>query len=118
MSGWRDPSASAKAKAMHTALLKHEFVVSLITLEKILAVTKPVAAKLQKVDKNIVACVQDINLCIDVLNVKRKEVDQQMNDFKQVLMSESLEMPRTTGRQRNRPNVVVNTPKNTLNGPL
>ena len=46
---------------MQDAVLKHEFVVCLITLKKILAVTKPVATKLQMVDNDLVACVRDIN---------------------------------------------------------
>ncbi|MEL7308610.1 MAG: hAT transposon family protein, partial [Pseudomonadota bacterium] len=96
------------------AVLKHEFVVCLITLKKILAITKPVATKLQMVDNDLVACVRDINLCIDVLKEKRRDVEELMVDIKEEaesLLLEPLEKPRTTGRQRNRPNMAANTPE-------
>lgn len=75
-------------------------------------ITKLVATKLQAVDKDIVACVRDINLCVSKLKEKKTDIDKLMIGIKQEaeeLLLESLEIPRTTGRQSNRLNMVANT---------
>ncbi|KAI6656071.1 Zinc finger MYM-type protein 1-like [Oopsacas minuta] len=52
ISMWCDTTASSsKAWTFKASILKHEFVIALLTMENVLSVTKPVSEKLQTVDK-------------------------------------------------------------------
>ena len=56
-------------------------VIALLAMENVLAVTKPVSEKLQKVDKDLIQCVTEIHSCIDVLKDKRENVDSVMREI-------------------------------------
>ena len=72
ISTWRDVTASSKAWTLKLSILKHKFVIALLAMENVLAVTKPVSKKLQKVDKDLIQCVTEIHSCIDVLKISEK----------------------------------------------
>ena len=99
ISMWRD-TASSKAWTFKASILKHEFVVALLTMENVLAITKPVSEKLQTVDKDIIQCLSEIHLCVDVLKIKRVNVDSVMIELQteaEKLLKEELQQPRITG---------------------
>ena len=99
ISMWRDTTASSKAWTFKASILKHEFVIALLTMENVLSITKPVSEKLQTVDMDIIQCLSEIHLCVDVLKIKRENVDSVMIELQtkaEKMLKEELQQPRIT----------------------
>ena len=108
ISTWRDPTSSSRAATQKNAMQSHSFVVGMLTLRNILAVTKPLATSLQAINKDLLSCLEEVRLCIAVLEEKRSDPHVLMDSIAEEaerLLEEDLNMPRISSRQMNRPNV-------------
>ena len=112
ISNWRDPSASSKGTALLAAITKDSFVIGMLTLRNVLSVTKPLAASLQTVDKDLIQCMEEVRLCVSVMQTKRDAPDLLMEEIAadaEALLGEEIKKPRTSSKQTNRPNVEADT---------
>ena len=87
------------------AIHKHNFVVGILTLRNVLAITKPLAVSLQTIDKDLSRCIQEVRLCTSVLEGKGTETMKEIGDNAERLLQENLRMPRTSARQIHRSNI-------------
>ena len=100
------------------AIHKHNFVVGILTLRNVLAITKPLAVSLQTIDKDLSRCIQEVRLCTSVLEGKRTDTTETMKeigDDAERLLQENLRMPRTSARQVHRSNIEASSPREYYN---
>ena len=98
---------------MMGAITNHQFVIGMLTLRDVLAVTKTVATSLQAVNKDL-RCVAEVRVCIAVLKKKRDEPHEIMIEIAcdaDNLLKEDLRMPRISSQQINSPNIEANNLK-------
>jgi len=106
---WRD-SASATASTLLASISRADFVIAMLILNCVLAVTKQLSVNLQKINIDLMNCLQEVQLQTEVLSHMRQNDDNFQEIFQQaeVILGEAIMLPRLCGRQKNRPNTSVN----------
>lgn len=88
-----------------------EFIIALLTLNKIFSYTSNLTKNLQKVNVDLVACVEQVNLILQSIQSSRDTCDQSFNNIyneaeKLVTgMGDEIKKPRTASRQTQRGNI-------------
>ena len=101
---------AGKALNLLRAVTNHSFLVSLEVLCLVLNVTRPVSVQLQAVGNDIVAAVENVSTCRNVINNLRD--DDSFQDVFQRLkeqLESDIEMPRVASRQTKRSNPPAQT---------
>jgi hypothetical protein len=109
MTMWRDASTSQRASQLSAAIFQAPFLVSLVAMNKVLALTHPLSKSLQKIDIDLLACVEEVS---GIMNILRGWRDDAITSFEPLfevatnLSTTPLEMPRIVQRQVFRANVI------------
>lgn len=114
ISQWKDNDSSTKAQLLMNSMLTTNFIFSLFTLSYFLSLTVNLSKLLQKKSLDTVMAQLLIDNIISVLNEKRETAD---SCFKFIFeeaeglhrkLNIPILVPRTTARQRHRPNIDTN----------
>lgn len=114
---WHDSSTSSKAAQLRAALTDSSFLVSVMCLSDILALTLPLSKLFQKKSLNLDTASETVTNLMGVLSKRREDAEQHFNAiwFNTVDLAENVNAhlvpPRRCGRQGNRANYVTDSPE-------
>ncbi|KAK3917526.1 52 kDa repressor of the inhibitor of the protein kinase [Frankliniella fusca] len=114
---WNDSSTSSKAAVLRAALKDTFFLVSVMCLSDILALTLPLRKLFQKPSLNLDTACNMISNLIDVLTKRREKAEEQFKEiWKKIVdlaevVDAHLVLPRRCGRQGNRANYSTDCPE-------
>jgi hypothetical protein len=115
---WKDVEASSNAKILLHAVLQSEFVIPLLSAEKALSYTLPLSKNLQKEQIDLPLAINSVNNICTVIEHIRQNAQEEFNKIfeESVRMldryGETVKVPRITGRQVHRQNLVTGTDMN------
>lgn len=105
------------AYQLRSAITQPEFLMSLLIMDKMFSLTKPLSEKMQKVDIDLVECCEHASLLISTFQSLRSEAE---TEFKSIyeeceslmeIFDFKITTPRTTKRQTHRVNVPADAPE-------
>ncbi|XP_054716924.1 zinc finger MYM-type protein 1-like [Uloborus diversus] len=111
ISNWQDLSTSTKAKTLTLSLCNTEFIVSLLSLSKVLSLTVALSRYLQQEDLDIATATGAVEDVMEVLTKLRENADEEFSSiFQKVIeicktIGLEVKIPRFTVKQTQRGNV-------------
>ncbi len=98
-------ATSATASTHLASITRTEFVIAMVVLNRVLAVTKQLSVSLQEVNIDLTKCLMEVQQQTNLLQKMRADANSsfaEMTNEAETLLDEPLQLPRICGRQRHR----------------
>ena len=105
-------AASVAASTDLASITRTEFVVVMVVLNRVLAITKQLSVSLQEVNKDLTKCLLEVKQQVNLLQRMRADANAsfaEMTHEAETLLDEPLQLPQICGRQRHRDSRVTMT---------